>query len=198
MTRWIPALLIAAISLPGWAQSHAQARGRFPLTPHQVARTLSENGIQTLDEQVLLLAKVVATEPSPWLEILSVEPLADRSAGNHREFRSLVKLGCRSLRTCLPFYSIVTKPEGTMESEQVARRVFPAAVSATMKPNTAVIMRAGTHATLVMDDARAHVEVAVISLESGVAGHKIRVASPDRKKVYVAEVVSASLLKRSF
>ena len=198
MTRWIPALMIAAISLPVWAQSHSQARGRFPLTPHQVARTLTENGVLTLDEQVLLLAKVVATEASPEMEILSVEPLAGRFSGDHRESRSLVKLGCHSLSTCLPFYSIVTRPDGATESAAVQRRVSPTAVNATTKPNAGVIMRAGTHATLVMDDARAHVEVAVISLESGIAGHKIRVASPDHKQVYVAEVVSANLLKRSF
>jgi flagella basal body P-ring formation protein FlgA len=59
-------------------------------------------------------------------------------------------------------------------------------------------MRAGAHATLVMDDARSHIQVAVISLENGIAGHRIRVASLDHKQVYVAEVVSANLLKRSF
>ncbi len=59
-------------------------------------------------------------------------------------------------------------------------------------------MRPGTHATMVMNDSRMQVQVSVISLESGIAGHKIRVESPDHKKIYVAEVVSANLLKRSF
>ena len=49
-----------------------------------------------------------------------------------------------------------------------------------------------------MDDARAHVELSVVSLENGAAGHKIRVATPDHKQVYLAEVVSANRLKRSF
>jgi hypothetical protein len=49
-----------------------------------------------------------------------------------------------------------------------------------------------------MDDGRAQIEVAVISLESGTAGHRIHVASPDHKQVYLAEVVSATLLTRSF
>jgi len=50
----------------------------------------------------------------------------------------------------------------------------------------------------VMDDGRSHIQVAVISLENGIAGHRIRVASPDHKQIYVAEVVGANLLKRSY
>jgi flagella basal body P-ring formation protein FlgA len=67
-----------------------------------------------------------------------------------------------------------------------------------LKPNVAITMRAGARATLVMDDDRAHIQIAVISLENGIAGHWIRVASPDHKQVYVAEVVNASLLRKSF
>jgi flagella basal body P-ring formation protein FlgA len=67
-----------------------------------------------------------------------------------------------------------------------------------LKQNGAFTIRSGAHATLVMDEERAHIEVAVISLENGMAGQKIRVASPNHKQVYVAEVVSANLLKRSF
>jgi len=50
----------------------------------------------------------------------------------------------------------------------------------------------------VMDDARSHVQISVISLENGIAGHRIRVTSPDHKQFYVAEVVSANLVRRSF
>jgi flagella basal body P-ring formation protein FlgA len=67
-----------------------------------------------------------------------------------------------------------------------------------LKSNTAIIMRTGAHATLVMDDARSHIQVTVISLENGIAGHRIHVASPDHKQVYVADVVSANLVRRSF
>lgn len=193
-TKFITALLMAAMSLPAWVQSAAQAQGRFPLTERQVAQALSSNGIDTSDEQVTLLAKVVAAEPSPSLEVLSVEQLPGRSLGLHRGSRSLVKIGCHTVATCLPFYSIVNRPEAA----PVSGSVSPAAGTPALKQNTAIVMRAGTHATLVMNDARAHVEIAVVSLENGIAGHMIHVASPDRKKVYVAEVVSANLLKRSF
>jgi len=189
------ALLMATMVLPGWGQS--QLQGRFPLTEHQVAQTLSSNGILTGDEQVILLAKVVASEPSPALDILSVEPLGDRSYGKRREARTLVKLACHAPGTCLPFYSIVTRQEAVSSAPSPVSTIREAG-NAVSKSNAAIIMRPGTHATLVMDDARSHVQVTVVSLENGIAGHKIHVASPDHKQVYVAEVVSSNLLKRSF
>jgi flagella basal body P-ring formation protein FlgA len=67
-----------------------------------------------------------------------------------------------------------------------------------LNPNAVFTIRAGAHATMVMDDERAHIQVAVVSLENGIAGHRIRVASPDHKQIYVAEVVNANLLRRSF
>ncbi len=66
------------------------------------------------------------------------------------------------------------------------------------KLNSEITMPAGTHAILIMDDHRSHIQVAVISLEKGIAGHWIRVASLDHKQFYVGEVVSANLLKGSF
>ncbi|MGD0096766.1 MAG: hypothetical protein ABSB60_09735 [Terracidiphilus sp.] len=201
-TRSMPALLIA-MALPAWVHSASQVQGRFPLTPHQVAQTLSVNGIQAEDRQVTMLASVVAAEAAPVLDILSIEPLGNRSPGKRGDSRSgdarfLVKLGCREPGLCLPFYSIVRTPEASAESQSAALRVSSGTDNAVRRTNSGIVIRVGAHATLVMDDARAHVEVAVVSLENGCAGHKIHVASPDHKQVYLAEVVSANLLKRSF
>lgn len=197
-TRLIPVLLMMAASLPGWAQAQSQFQRRFSLTAHQVAQALSGNGIQTMDEQVLVLAKVVATEPSPVLDILSVVPLGDSSPSTHSQMHSLVKLGCRMPGTCLPFYSIVSKPAPPVDGTPVALGVSTVTASAGLKPDGGIVIRAGAHATLVMDDARSHIQITVISLENGIAGHRIHVASPDHKQIYVAEVVSASLVRRSF
>ncbi|MGD0938449.1 MAG: hypothetical protein ABR905_01970 [Terracidiphilus sp.] len=197
-TRWIPALMIVAMGWPGCFYSPCQAQGRYSLTPHRVAQTFTANGIETADEQVSLLANVVASEPAPVLDILSINPLGDRSPGKHRESRSLVKMGCREPGVCLPFYSIVSKLEPQENVAPNAPRVSSNATGAARGSNSGIVIRAGAHATLVMEDARAHVEVAVVSLENGAAGHKIRVATPDHKQVYLAEVVSANLLKRSF
>jgi hypothetical protein len=192
---WIPVFLLSAACLPGWGQS--QPQGRFTLTARLVARTLSDRGIQTADEQVSLPARVVATEPYPKLDILSVEPLGDELSAEHSTARSMVKLTCDLPGTCLPFYAIATWPEGTTPPT-IASEASPVVRDARVKTNSEITMRVGTHASLVMDDHRSHIQVAVISLENGVAGKWIRVASPDRKQVYVGEVVSANELRGNF
>ena len=197
-TRWMPALLMVAMGVPGWVQSQCQAQGRFPLTPHQVAQALATHGIQTADEQVSLLANVVASEPAPVLEILSIDPLGGRLSSDHRQSGSLVKLGCHEAGVCLPFYSVVSKLETQERVSPVASRFSSDTSALARKTKAEIVIRVGAHATLVMDDARAHVEVAVVSLENGAAGRRIRVATPDHKKVYLAEVISANLLRRSF
>jgi hypothetical protein len=197
-TRLIPVLLMMAMGLSGYVQAQSQAQRRFPITAHQVAQALSGNGMQTMDEQVLMLANVVATESAPELDVLSVVPLGDGAQGTHRELHSLVKLGCHSPGTCLPFYSIVSKLGASVDSTPVVHAFSVVPGDAALKPNTGIVIRAGAHATLVMDDARSHIQITVISLENGIAGHTIHVASPDHKQVYSAEVVSANLVKRSF
>jgi hypothetical protein len=200
--RWIPICFMAAMGVAGWGQSQPQEH--FALTARQVARALSERGIQTADEQVSLLARVVATKPNPILDILSVATLGE---GQFRE-RSRVKLACRLPGDCIPFYVIVSWPESAVGPATLASSTSPIVrnavshaspvVSNVLLNASDITMRVGAHATLVMDDHRSHIQVAVISLENGMAGHRIRVASPDHKQVYFGEVVNASLLKGSF
>jgi hypothetical protein len=200
---WI-LIVLTALCGRSWGQSQPQAR--FALTTSQVARALSERGVQTEGKQVSLLASVAATEPDPTLDVLSVETLGSPQSPGHSQIRSRVKLGCRMAEKCLPFYVIVTWPDGTAWAATIASSSSPVlrkpAVSSSPVRNdplnSDVTMPAGTHATLVMDDQRSHIQLSVISLEKGVAGHRIHVASPDHKQFYVGEVVSASLLKGSF
>ncbi len=177
MARWAPILLLAAMGLTAWGQSPSQ--DRYALTPAQVARALSASGMQASAAQVSLSTRVVATERDPVLDVVSVQPLGkDRSAQR-------VRLACHAQGQCLPFYAWVSGESG----------------SVSIRPSTGgseYTMRAGAHATLMMDDARAHIQVKVISLENGNAGKRIRVSSLDHKQIYFGEVVSASLLKGSF
>ena len=182
--------------MPGWGQS--QLQDRFALTAGQVARALSAGGIQTTEEQVSLLTRVVATESSPALDVLSVEPLGKQSMAEHSPARSRVRLGCHLPGKCLPFYAIVSGLEPPAGSRPLAPARSAGINNPVSKANMDITMRAGTHATLVMDDNRSHIQVAVISLENGIAGHRIHVASPDHKQVYVGEVVNANLLRGSF
>jgi hypothetical protein len=193
---WLSISLMTAMTMPGLGQS--QLQDRFALTAGEVARALSESGMQTAEEQVSLLTRVVATESSPALDILSVEPLGKQPMGDHSRTRSRVKLACHQPGKCLPFYAIVSGSEPTAGSAATPSSASAVTGNMMFNPRSEITMRAGTHATLVLDDDRSHIQVAVISLENGMAGHRIRVSSPDHKQVYFGEVVSASLLKGSF
>ena len=191
-SKWIAVLSIAAMSLTGWSQS--QLQDHFALTADQVAQSVSKGGIEVAGDQVFLLANVVAKVPYPALDVLSVEPLGDKWFGGRSGTHSWVKLGCHLPGECLPFYAVVSWPQ-----EPAGRATHQSIASpAALKPKKVITMRAGTHATMLMDDDRSHIQIAVISLENGIAGHSIRVTSPDHKQVYVAEVVNASLLRKSY
>ena len=192
--RCMAVLLTALFWLPACAR--AQSQVRFSLTAHEVARTLSDHGVQVADSQVSILAKVVAAKPLPVLDVLSVASLGERWSAGHSESHSLVKIGCHQPGTCLPFYAIVSWPEGTLDSGRAD--TLPASASARLNTNVPIAIRAGANAILEMNDKRSHVQVAVISLQDGKAGEKIRVASTDRKQTYTAEVIGANLLKGSY
>jgi len=192
--RCLSVLLVAAMGMAVWGQS----QDRFALTAGQVARALCAGGMQTTGEQVSMLTTVVATEPDPALDVLSVEPPTKGRPAQHPPVRSQVRLACHLPGKCLPFYAIVTWSEPTAVPAANPSSVSAVTRNIMFNPKTGITMRAGTHATLVMDDDRSHIRLAVISLENGIAGHRIRVSSPDHRQVYFGEVVSASLLKGSF
>jgi hypothetical protein len=189
--RWIPFLLMAAMGVPARGQS--QSKERFALTASQVALAISSSGMQTTPEHVSLLSRVVATEPAPVLNVLSVEKLGKGLLTESSGVRLRVKLACRVPGKCLPFYVIVSSVPSTDWPTNI-----PANDSSIGNANSEVTMKAGTHATLLIDDDRSHIQVAVISLENGIVGHRIHVASPDHKQTYVGEVVNARLLRGSY
>jgi hypothetical protein len=190
--RWIPFLLMAALGAT--EQAPSQLQDRFPLTAAQVALAVSARGMTTGPEHVSLLTRVVATEPEPALDVLSVETLGKGPLAGHSDDRFRVKLACHVAGKCLPFYAIVSStpsiagPANTLSTSR----------SAMWNERSEITMKAGTHATLMLDDQRSHIQVAVVSLENGIVGHRIHVASPDRKQTYVGEVVNARLLRGSF
>jgi hypothetical protein len=178
-------LLVAAIISPALAQSP----DRLPITADQVARALAGTGIATTAASVSLPPRVVAAVPDPALNVISIEPPPQRQPDDHSPSRARVRLACVLPTQCLPFYALVAWPKAT--------RLVPSA-NVTVIANKTFTMRAGAQAILILDDHRSHIQVAVVSLENGMAGQRIRVASPDHKQFYLGEVVNANLLRGSF
>ena len=189
-------LSISALGLLG--QSQSQSKDRFMIKADQVAQALSERGGHVGPQQVSLLANMSASEPYPLLDVLAVKPLGEQPTGERVGTHSLVELACHIPGACLPFYATVVWPQGQPAVELRTTGSAASSEDAMLGASHEITMRAGTHATLVMDDHRSHIQVSVISLENGIVGRRIRVVSPDRKQFYTGEVVSAGLLKRSY
>lgn len=194
---WKSVSLLMLGSLPLLGQSPSQQR--FEITTRQIVQALSDKGIHISEKQVSLVASVVSTRHQPLLDILSIEPISGPLRSTQKtEIASWVKVACHQPNVCLPFYVVVS---GLAVSVGNVKGSGSADNANGMTPESSksdVTMRAGAHAILVLDDNRSHLQLSVITLESGTAGHMIRVTSPDRKHVYSAEIVSEKVLKGSF
>jgi len=187
-------MVLVVLGLSRWGQ----AQERFELSTHQIVQALADRGIQVSDSQVTLVAKVVATDPSPKLDLLSVAPFGSRLHTERAERRTWIRMACHRPGACLPFYAIVMGTEGQAANVPIASTANTLNQSLLFEPKSEITMQAGTHATLILDDHRSRIRVSVISLEKGFAGSRIRVSSPDHKQVYVAEIVSSNQLIGSF
>ena len=171
--------------------SSAQPGERHPITTAMIALTLSTAETAITPEQVKLPAALTAASPSPDLVISSVERMGDRA--------SRVKLSCRVQGQCLPFFATVNWTD-TASAENAIGHLQTAAhgPQASQLSADRPLLRAGAHATLVIDSNRIHIRVPVVCLENGAVGHTVRVAGlDDRKQIYRAEVLSADSLKGS-
>jgi hypothetical protein len=189
--RWIPFVLLAVLGAARPALPQVQEH--FAVSAAQVALAVSASGMPIAADHVSLLTRVVATEPEPALDVLSVETLGGGSPDPSGP-RLRIKLACHVAGECLPFYAIVSSPL----SPTVRARALPPPSGTVWTTRNQITMKAGTHATLILNDQRSQIEVAVVSLENGIAGHRIHVASLDHKQTYIAEVVNEHLLKGSF
>jgi hypothetical protein len=185
----------AAMSLARLAGAQdTQSQDRFVITTEQVAQALISAGVAATAAQVSLPGRVVTLGHDPELDILSVHPLGKREPTQTSPVRSLVRLGCHEPHTCLPFYVTVKGIDPATATVAISSPSHTPAKA----PRSDFTMPLGTRATLIMDDHRSQIQVEVISLENGMAGKWIRVASPDHKQVYRGEVVNANLLRGTF
>lgn len=194
--RWFAVLMLAFMG--GACQAQLRAKQRFtPSASHlagAIVKALSERGIEIKASDVALLTSVSSTSPFPALDVVSIAAVEGQTAGVDHS-RSMVRVACHDSGECLPFYAVVNWGE----SLRVGGGAFRTGSSRSpAKAPAPMVMRSGARATLLMEDGRAHVEISVVSLESGEVGKTVRVQTPDRKRTFSGEIVSASLLKGAF
>jgi hypothetical protein len=197
MTKRFIAWLVIGVAL---TQEAAQAgvKRSFILSEQQVDQVIEENfiarGRNLIGVHVLLPANIFTAIPYPVVDVSSVDSLPEIKGDGGGETRFAVRMVCRQMGTCLPFYAIVSWPVGKRGQElQPPAHAEPATYS-----QNNVMMRIGTYAKLLLDDGSMHIQIAVICLENGAAGKRIRVTTPDHRQAYVAQVISADLLRGSF
>jgi Chaperone for flagella basal body P-ring formation len=183
--RFVSLLIFAAATaLPASA-----APGHESITTQQVATAINGMGMKVAPEQVTLLADVVASTSTPNLKVESMEHWgADRMR---------VRLNCANHEDCLPFYVSIKIQSGMGQS--AAEVALPLRAPAAL-PGVDVhppVVRAGSPATLVLEGDHVHIKVAVVCLENGVAGQKIRVMTADHTKTFTALVVDNTVLRGS-
>jgi len=171
---WIPFLLMAAMSAA--QPRHLRRKPLFLDRGPGRSRCLRERYANRA-ERVSLLTRVVATEPEPVLDVLSVETLG-KELRDQAGVRWRVKLSCHVAGEML---AVLRHREFASFGSRV-REPCGALTSTAWSGHSEITMKAGAHATLMIDDQRSHIQVAVISLENGIVGHRIHVASLDHKQ----------------
>ena len=172
-------------------QAQLRPRDRFAITTEQVAAklmaTFAQDGVALDAKQVVLPEGVTSSEETLVLEVRSIEQLHGGEGTN-----SAIKLACKNVGVCLPFYVMVNWPGGDQS------------LLGLKKPqllglgNAVPVIKYGAHVTLFMERGTTHIQMSVISMENGGLHRQIKVRTSDRKQTYLAEVIDSNTVKGTF
>jgi hypothetical protein len=179
--------LLASALLVSSAQA-ANPTTRFALTSAQVVAALEARKLPTEGIQLSLAVAMTSTVEAPQLELQSMSPIDHTSAR--------LRIACKVHAECMPFLVTASWPDAVPAvPEALTHTAAPRHTEAAAGDSAAASgLRAGTPATLLIDDGKIHIRMQVRTLQAGDTGDKVRVSSTDHKS-YVGEVVSPTLLK---
>lgn len=194
----INALVLVASSVPVAAQG--KLGQRYPLSAEAITRSLHNDGLDVLAEDVRMPMLVSAAVSEPVIEVVG----ADRLPDGHLRLR----LRCRHAGECLAFSVTLTHsiaaplvlaalaqpvPEiAGSSSNAAAAKLQPTPINAAAEP---AAVRAGTRLTMLLEDGHMHIHLPVVSLDSSSGNQEIRVSTPDHKHTYRATVVNATTVR---
>ncbi len=197
--RWstviLPLLtLTGALCLPAKNTRAEGTAKRFPVTPEMVVSAMEYRQLPVEGVQVRLSAPITASSSNPMLDIQTMTMVGVHSAQ--------LRVACRVHAECLPFYVAATWPDAhtamTIPGELFRPSVLSSTVAKAIEAPAQDALKPGSTATLLIEDQKVHIQLQVICLEGGIAGDKVRVATPDHRLAYKAEIVAPNLLKGSF
>ena len=174
---------------PQSSHSESAAR-RFPVTAEMVVIAMRYRQLPTDGVEVRLSAPMTASSVNPMLDIQTMTMVDAHSAQ--------LRIACRVRSECLPFYVAARWPAATGLTIPDALTHKTEALAKPGELSSDGMLKAGSIATLMIEDEKVHIRLQVICLNGGVTGDRIHVSTPDRKIAYEAEIVSPNLLKGSF
>lgn len=185
-SRWILCCALGAAA----AHPAAAAPGRHSITAAEVADAMNGIGLRISPDRITFLSNVVSTTSTPILQVKSIE-LAD----GHR---ATARLACEQPAECVPFLvGLRLVPNSDAPASPPASPAIPASVpaepagSAPQRP----AVTSGSKAILLLVGEHMQIRLPVICLQSGNVGQTIRVASPDHRQTYTAQVVQGGFLR---
>ncbi len=174
--KTLPVLLGISGALP---QAFGASPMSYPIRLDQVVRAIVAAHPELAGDAVRIPENVAARDRAPMLEAGREERWSDGDGTAH------VRVRCQNESVCLPFYaSVHLAPSQTAAHEPSARVEQPVPV-----------LRAGEHASMVIDSGRLHLKVPVTCLSSGAVGSTIRVAGPARMKVFEVSVLDGATVR---
>lgn len=168
--------------------AYGSAADRVPVSQERVLAALKLAHLAVEKSQVHLLSEVSSKSPSAALQ---VEDVARWNVSD-----ALIKVRCAQSGQCLPFF--VRLHWTTATDRDLALGAVKNNRSVRSGARRELLVRAGQKATMVNAGGRFHASTPVLCMEAGSEGQKVRVATLDRKRFALAEVVQNGLLKGSF
>lgn len=171
--------LMALCTVACAATVTATSSQRTMVSRQQIADAMQSAGFDTSAAQLQLLSNVTTFAGAT----LRVAKITRESADT-----VLAELSCHR-RECLPFYVLV-HDENLVKDGTIAARPAPASA-----PKMHPLIERGKPVTLLIENTNSRIVLPAVSAEAGMQGQIIKVTSPDRKRIYRAEVVSSTTVR---
>lgn len=177
---WVAVLCASAITCAS-AQTNP---ARTLVSPEQAAAAMRAAGFDTSADKLQMLS-AVTTNPDATLRVVKV---VTASSG-----KVLAELACNESSGCLPFY--VLAAESTPAAVAMPREIHNNPTVKVSATRTQPLVVRGQPVTLIIESTDLRITLPAICLEGGLPGQTIRVASPDRKRIYHAEIVNKATVR---
>jgi len=182
----------AAVALLCLAASSVTAASleRVPITSFDIAAAITSAGIRVTAEQIEQLSSIPATKPSPRLKLVKLEPMDG--------YLVKARLQCDSTRICLPFYVLINWQQAQDSRAALASWKESTSAGPRALKKDEILVHSGKNATMIFDGTSIHMTLPVVCLQNGGRGQRVRVASTDRKRTFIAKVEGEGIVRATW